>query len=178
MAFIAFTTDQILAGEANKQELWTKTKDNFDDHESRIVTLEGGGAIAYPSFVWRFEGEYDLLSTPIELVTRYRAEFNLKITGAVLMVHEAGTSGTTEIDIEKFNAGGGGVTSLFSTRPSIGFASGNDAVSTNQVLDTGVTSLTAGQFLRCKITSSQSGPDTSPQGTPAHISVFAQFIKE
>lgn len=40
MAFTALTSGQIASGEPVTTDLWTKTKDNFDDHESRIGTLE------------------------------------------------------------------------------------------------------------------------------------------
>lgn len=40
MAFTALTSGQIASGEPVTADLWTKTKDNFDDHETRIGDLE------------------------------------------------------------------------------------------------------------------------------------------
>lgn len=40
MAFTALTSGQIASGEPVTTDLWTKTKDNFDDHQTRIGDLE------------------------------------------------------------------------------------------------------------------------------------------
>lgn len=40
MAYSSFTDAEITAGRANKQSLWTKIKNNFANHETRVVALE------------------------------------------------------------------------------------------------------------------------------------------
>lgn len=42
MAYSALTTGEITEAEATKQQIFQKIKDNFEDHESRLFTIEKG----------------------------------------------------------------------------------------------------------------------------------------
>ena len=44
MSYNDFTDAEIEVGKAIKKSLWTKLKDNFTSHESRVTALEGGGS--------------------------------------------------------------------------------------------------------------------------------------
>lgn len=116
MAFSAITTAQIQVGEPTKKELFQKTKDNFDDHETRILDLEGGATSTFPlAFVIKDSGSvYDAAAY-------IRVPFDITVTSVVLMVLDAGTAGTLEIDVTTNQGGpfstvlsGGNLTRIFS----------------------------------------------------------------
>lgn len=157
MAFTAFTTGEIEAGDSVTQDLWTKVKTDFDDHESRIVSLEGGSATAYPFWLWHCYGYYSDMA-PVNTDSRnlgvIEVPFNINIQAARVRIHIAGSSGTTEIDIKK-KTGAGAWTSIFSTLPSVASGAGNWAISTNAVLS--ITSLATGDLLRAELSTAQSG---------------------
>lgn len=52
MSYTAITTSEITTGEPTTNTTATKIKDNFDDHETRLVTLEVG----------HFEKQYELIT--------------------------------------------------------------------------------------------------------------------
>lgn len=109
MAFSAITTAQIQVGEPTKKEIFQKTKDNFDDHETRILDLESSSSATFPmSFVISDSGVVD------DEVAYIRVPFNITVTSVILTVVEAGTAGTLEIDVLS-NQGGSFSTILPST---------------------------------------------------------------
>jgi len=156
MAFTPLTSADIVAGKPVKQELWTLTKDNFDDHESRIVSLQASVATP-PPLVLGVQGPGYNVTTPSTNLCVVRIPYNITLspTNARLFIHTAGTSGTLEIDVQRSAAGGGAFSSIFSTRPSIGFASGSYAISTNGVVS--YTGLVTGDILRLDIVTAQAG---------------------
>lgn len=116
MAFSAITTAQIQIGEPTKKEIFQKTKDNFDDHETRILDLEGAATATFPmAFVVRDSGSvYDAASY-------IRVPFDITVTSVVLTVLDAGSAGTLEIDVKSNQGGpfstiisGGNLTRIFS----------------------------------------------------------------
>lgn len=157
MAFSAITNGQIEAGDPVTQDLFNKVQDNFDDHQSRIVSLEGGSATAYPFWLWHFQAYYPD-TAPIATDSRNLGvivvPFNVNIQAGRLLIHVAGSSGTTEIDIKK-KTGAGAWTTIFSTKPSVASASGNWATSSNGVLS--ITSLVTGDLLRAELSTAQAG---------------------
>lgn len=154
MAFTTIPTSIIQSGDPVIQELWdTYVKDNLDDHESRIVGLEGGSNVVYPPFFWNVSGQYET-SVPLVNTGMIRLNFSLTVLAGRLLIKTAGTSGTTEIDF-LYKRGASAFTSIFSTKPSVAFGAGDYAVSTNGILS--VTSLLAGDILRMDITTTQSG---------------------
>ncbi len=153
MAFDPFLPGEIESGDPNKQELWQKTLDNFDDHEARIIDLEAA-TLAFIPIGFRAHGRYLVRDG----VAYQRITFDMRILAARLLIFNAGTAGTTEVDA-LVSSGGGAYSSIFSTRPSLGFAGGDLAtpgsggISTNQVLST--TTLSAGDLLRYDIKARQ-----------------------
>lgn len=163
MAFNPFLNTEIESGDPVTQDLWNKTQDNFDDHESRIVSLEGGSAVAYLPLVW---GARDRFSTRDDIGI-YRLPFGISLLACRLLVVTAGSSGSTQIDIKK-KTGAGAWTSVFSTLPSVPHTDGNFAISTNAVF--GITTLAAADLVRCDITTIQGGE-------PSGIQVYLEFEK-
>jgi len=163
MAFNPFLNSEIEAGDPVTQDLWDKAQDNFDDHESRIVSLEGGSAVAYLPLVWGARSLYWVRDD----IGIYRLPFGINLLACRLLVVTAGSSGSTQIDIKK-KTGAGAWTSVFSTLPSVPHTDGNFAISTNAVFS--ITTLAAADLVRCDITTVQGG---EPNG----IQVFLEFEK-
>lgn len=151
MAFTAFNSTEIEAGKPNKQELWTKTKDNFDSHEDRILTLEASIASFVP-LTFEVFGPYTVNAAPQTGVMYERISFNMTALACRIMVQTAGPSGTLEVDI-KYKRGAGAFTTIFSTKPSVSYSAGDLGLSTNGVLS--VTDFLAGDIFRLDITSNQ-----------------------
>lgn len=159
MAFITIPSNIIESGDPASQELFnTYIKDNLDDHETRIVGLEGGSNVVYPAHYWNINGPYE---TAVPLVWTdgiIRLPFAITVLSARLTIVTAGSSGTTEIDF-LYKRGASAFATICSTKPSVAYSAGNMATSTNAVVS--VTSLLAGDFIRMDITTTQAG---SPKG--------------
>ncbi len=137
MVFTAITVGEIETGEPVKSSTQTKIKANFDNLDDRLTSLEGGSSTVYSNISLRVNGAYGEsgdLTIPYTGITKTTCNFNITITGVRILVDQAGISGTTEIDL-KYKRGSGSYTSIFSTKPSVGYASGNDSISTNAVLN-------------------------------------------
>lgn len=162
MTYVAITTQEIAVGESVSNSTLTKVKENFDNLDSRMTTLEGGGSTTYPPIILSVYGAYGEagdLTIPVSGIIKTTINFPLTVTGVRILIDRAGTSGTTEIDL-KFKRGIGSYTSLFSTKPSVGYVSGNDALSTNAILDPDYVDLQTGDILRLDISSVQAGAIT------------------
>jgi len=155
MAFNALTSGEIATGKPVAGTTQTKIKDNFDDHESRLQAIEGGSATTFPPLTFRVNGPYSIEGATNSL-TKTTTNFPITFTGGRLLIDVAGSGGTTEIDI-KYKRGAGAWTSIFSTRPSVASAAGNDSISSNGVLDPSNVSLLAGDLIRVDTTSVQTG---------------------
>lgn len=153
MSFSALTSTEIATGKPTSNSLLTKVKDNFDDHESRIQVVESGGAVTYPPIIMRVNGKYYDLGATTGLLKTV-TNFDLTITGVRIYVDNAGSSGTLTCDI-KVSSGGGAYTSIFTSLPSVAHSDGDDAVSTNAILDATKVDLLAGDIIRLDTTSSQ-----------------------
>jgi hypothetical protein len=99
-------------------------------------------------------------SSQIEVMLE-RVTFNMILKGAKLLIKGAGSSGTTEVDVQKSEDSGATWTSVFSTKPSVSASAGSYAVSSNAVISGGTMSISNGTLLRLNITGVQSG---SPDG--------------
>ncbi|MDX9730208.1 MAG: hypothetical protein RBT63_00420 [Bdellovibrionales bacterium] len=164
MAFTPLTGSEIAVGKAVRNETQEKIRDNFDNHEARINGLETGGSMVYPPLIMRVNGNYAF--QPIDqqiLITT--CNFDLMVTGVFLLLDVAGFSGTTEIDVE-YKRGSAAWESVFTTRPSIPSSAGNNAISTNAVLNPDNVEIQAGDLIRLILKSKQSG---NPRGLMARI---------
>lgn len=153
MPFIAIDSTEVDSGKPVATTTLGKVKDNFDDHEERIQILESGVGTTYPPLIFRVGGPYSQ-SGALTGIIKTTTNFNILITGARLLIDKAGSSGTTEIDVQ-FKRGAGAWTSIFSTRPSVSYTAGDDSISSNAVLNPSYTTLQAGDLIRLDITSVQ-----------------------
>lgn len=153
MAFSAISSAVIAVGSAIKAELWTKVKNNFDDLNSRINLVEASSSkVPVIKFMALNGSEF---STGTGLFY-WESNDTLTITSAYVQIFEKGTlTGVFEIDVKKSTTdlNSTSFTSIFTTKPSITFASALDyAKSTNQVFDATKTSIVPGNYLRLDIT--------------------------
>jgi hypothetical protein len=153
MSFTTITSGEIASGEPVTSTLQTKIKDNFDDHESRIQDLEGGSATVYPPLIMRVNGPYGYYSAA-DGILKTTLNFPITVTGVRILVDVAGTSGTLEVDVE-YKRGGGSWTTIMTTKPSVAYTAGNDALSSNGVVNASQADLQAGDILRLNIDSIQ-----------------------
>lgn len=156
MAFTSISSTLINVGKAVKREIFTLIKDNFDDHESRLGNLEVGAAK-----IKVFDGVVKPASSFAHIGVAYyvaKGPFLINETFIQLFTKES-LGGTLEIDILKSttDTNDSSFTSIFSTKPSLVFASVSDyAVSTNQVLNINA-QVQEGDILRFDITQMPSG---------------------
>lgn len=153
MAFVPVTTAEIAVGEAVSNATLTKIKNNFDEFDSRLTSIEAGNNYVYQPINLSVRGKYDFFNGSIGIV-KTTPNFSMTLTGVRLIIDIAGSSGTTEIDLE-FKRGGGAWTSLFTTKPSVSYTAGNDATSSNQLLNPTYVDLQAGDLIRLNLTSAQ-----------------------
>lgn len=153
MAFNPISSLAIAVGKAIKAELWSLVKNNFDDHETRINSIE---TTSTKIPIIKF---YALNASSFSTATGlyyWESNDNFTITSAYVQIFEKGTlAGTFEIDIKKSttNLDDPSFTSIFTTKPSIAFASASDYdKSTNQVFDASKINIVSGNYLRFDIT--------------------------
>lgn len=120
MAYSPFTSAQVAVGEATKTELFTKLKDNDDDHETRIAALESASVSGAVPYVFHIADSGDVLDDAKEI----RIAANITITSVILSVIEAGTAGTLEVDVLS-NQGGSFSTVLSGGNLTRAFGDGN-----------------------------------------------------
>lgn len=154
MAFTTITTTEIEVGKPVTNTTADKIRQNFDDHEGRIGTLETGVGVSYPPLILRVNGPYHIAGATNGIL-KTTTNFPITITGIRLLIDTAGTSGTTEVDV-KYKRGVAAYTTLLTTKPSVSYSTGSDALSTNGVL-IGSPSLLAGDIIRLDLTSVQTG---------------------
>lgn len=151
MAFTAITTTEIEAGKANTNPLWEKVRLNFNDHESRLTTVENSTS-SFLNIPFEVQGRVKAATAILPI----RINFNSSISSARLVVEDAGSAGTCEVDL-KYGAAGGPFTSIFSTRPTVAFGAGDLGISSNAVLTSNPYLATAGNYLILDIISVQTG---------------------
>jgi len=160
MAFDPLDILEIESGDAVTQDLWNTTRLNFDDHETRITSLEGGSAVAYVPIFFEVNGPYKGIA-PLTQLGFWRVPFNITVLAGRVWILKAGSGGTTEIDF-LFKRGVAAFTSIFSTKPALASGSGDLVVSSNGVLST--SALLAGDFVRMDLTAAQTGDPIGFQG--------------
>ena len=157
MAFVTIPSNAIDVGDPITKDLFDKVKDNFDDHETRIASLESGAAK-----VEVFDGVVFLgsLASTATGIFHFVAKANFTLTECRLRAFETSPpTGTLEIDVKKNTTfDNTGMTSVFTTRPSINYTSAPDyAFSTNQVFDNTKINIVTDDVLRIDITSLPTG---------------------
>lgn len=131
MAFDPIDSDEIAEGKPVHNTTQQKIKTNFDDHENRLYSLEGRENLL--PIILRVNGPYSFYGGSQSTVIQSLVTRKLVIVGARLIVDQAGTGGITEINIRRVRAGDSH--SIFDVFPSLSYTAGDDAVSTNGVLN-------------------------------------------
>jgi hypothetical protein len=160
MAFSAISNAVITVGSAIKQNLFQKIKDNFDDHETRLASVEG-----VQTKIKVFDGRL-FNTTPaseLAIVQTFQAQSSFTLTDAVIKLTGqslSGLSGNVEIDILKGTSDFDFTlaNSVFTTKPSINCATaGVYDVSSNTAFDVSQVSISTGDVLALKITELPTG---------------------
>lgn len=148
----------IAVGKAIRRELWaTFVKDNLDDHEDRINSIEGSS-----SSIQVFNEEIYSASAAagITAFLEWRAPFSFNLLDAKIGIKEINSrTGPLEIDIRKSSDGDESIaTTVFTTKPSVNYstASAFDE-STNVILDNAAKAVSEGDYLFFDITATPTG---------------------
>lgn len=166
MPFETIPSSLIQVGRPTKKEIFQKAKDNFDDHEDRIILVEDAiNKIVIFDFLVVNGAQY-AAGTSLAGIAVWRAPSTFDLYDAVVTSITAGASGTTEFDIQ-VGSDLDTMTSVFTTRPSVSFSAGDNISSSNAVFST--FTINEGDFLRLDITSLQ-----SPQYS-FHLQVFGEI---
>lgn len=148
-SFTALDPDKVVEGQPVTESLFTKVKNNLDDHETRIQSCEAR-TVSFPGITFRVNGSYHAGEGFIKKMLSQ----SLTVTGVRILIDVAGSSGSTQVDI-KVKRGGGPFTSIFLSQPIIASSAGNDALSAAGTLDLSMVDLLADDILRLDITSAQ-----------------------
>lgn len=148
----------VQVGKALIREMFLRIKNNFNDHESRINTLEFS---AVRLTVFNDDVIINSNSITYTGVAFFSSPFDFILQSAEVQLLGKGgiTTGTLEIDFKKNTSPSDvGMASVFTTRPSINFATATEfEVSTNQVFDGLQSQINIGDVIRFDITSLPSG---------------------
>lgn len=126
MAFDPIDAADIEVGKAVKKKLFQTTKDNFDDHETRITALSQGAA-KVEVFIGEMNNlqQYSPNTSTISRVALFRASRDFTITNAQIYVLHGGpaqdvapTAGTLEIDI-KAGSSLAALNTIFTVKPAV-----------------------------------------------------------
>lgn len=171
MAFTTLPDSLIQVGKSITRTLFkTYIKDNLDDLNSRLSTVEGaaGKIIVFDEIVLN-AATLDTGGTITGLdVFRGSASFDL-IDAKVFIFEKAGiTTGTLEVDFQKSSSPDfTSSVSVFTTKPSIDYSTASDYdESTNAVFDATNKSITEGDYLRFDVSSLPS------DGYPAKFGIY------
>jgi len=154
MAFITIPSSLFAVGKAVVKNLFQLSKDNFDNHETRIASVE---AVANKVIFWNGTVLGASFFSTASGVSFHRVQAAIDVTDAKITIFELGgvSSGTLEVDIQKstsldFTSS----VSIFTTKPSIDFSTASDHdESINAVLDVSALTLAEGDYLRIDVTS-------------------------
>jgi len=151
MAYTTPTTKNV--GDAIKKEDFDIVRTDLDDHESRINSVEANlGQIEILNLDFRISSSGSALTGAIH----FPCPRTMTLTECFVQIYEKGSlTGTLEIDVKKNTTQNNtGMTSVFSTKPSISFASTSDyAKSTNAVFNVSQSTVTKDDIIRLDITS-------------------------
>jgi hypothetical protein len=154
MAFSTIISTTIQVGKAIKKELFDLIKGNFDDHETRINSLETGAAVKN---IFEFLVFNASSASTLTGLYYYEAIQDFTLTDGFIRIFETGAlTGTLEVDIEvsTTDLDDTSFSSVFTTAPEIDFATASDYdASTNQVFNPTKVDIVKGNFLRINVLS-------------------------
>jgi hypothetical protein len=153
MAFTTLSNTLIQVGKAIKREIFTTLKDNQDDLNTRVVTLEGG---ANKVQIWGGVVTNASSASTLTGLAYWPAPATFTLLEVKCGIYEKGSlTGTLEIDILKSpDRDPANFVSVMTNRPSIPFASASDYDdSTDGVIDATKQTISQGDWLRLDVTS-------------------------
>lgn len=164
----SFTEKVTLA--ADDWVLIEDSADSFNKKKAKKSAFTAASAANVRDHVFKINGYFSGYTMPAATQDNlYRFDGAMKITNATLNRAVAGSSGTTEVDI-KVKAPGGAWTSIFTTKPAIAAAAGDDASvrvgevvanTTAPVLTSSPLNVADGTLMRMDLTGAELGsPDT------------------
>jgi hypothetical protein len=161
MSFITIPSAWILVGEAIKKQLFTRIKDNLDNHETRINAVEAG---INKVDIFNFEVTgYIFNYTALELIGigTYKAPQDMIITEVKIAIlnsasspYTSSSSGSTKIDLERSINGGATWSTVLIGQPTVGdgyYLAGETSTIVSFI--TGGEILLQDQLLRVNVTS-------------------------
>jgi hypothetical protein len=159
MAFTTIPSAMIQVGKALKQGLFQYIKDNFDNHETRLASVEGSAAkiIVYNETVFS-----SVQLVAVEGIAYWRASSSFTLTDAKVAVFDISAltlSGNLELEIKKSSSPDftSGVT-VFTTKPKLDFSTAvSYDESANAVIDAGQQSISTGDYLRFDLSAFPTG---------------------
>ena len=152
MAYTPINASNIQVGDSVKQELFQAIKDNFDNHETRIIAAETSGAVLEV-----FDEDVHNASSAVTMTNllSYQAKRNIRITKVTLQIYEKGSvsSGILEMDVLKASSLGGTYASILTTLPDIDFSTAANFDATDGIINGSLNELIDGDYLRVDMTS-------------------------
>jgi len=134
-----------------------------------VIPASSGGSTNVNTITFKANGLFNKQGAITAVDSNFVFPFAAKITDVILTRQIAGTSGSTEVDIQA-KPPAGSWASIFSTKPALGAAAGNDATvkkgdvisnTTAPVLSTDPTLVTSGTQLRMDLSAVEVGnPNT------------------
>jgi hypothetical protein len=157
MAFSSLPASLIAVGKATVKQIFQILKDNQDDLNTRLSSVEAtGNKRVFFNGVVRGASSFTSGTNAAQI----RIESAIDVTDVIVSIYDdttAITSGVLEIDIIKATGPGDGPdfstsVSIFTTRPSIDFSTASDYdESSNQVLNITNASLLEGDYIQLNI---------------------------
>jgi len=158
MPFVTIDPLTIEVGDPLKAELFDKIKDNEDDLDSRVNTIETN---ATKIDVFKFLLLNGSVFSTATGLSYFRAESTFTITKGAIQIFEKGSlAGFLEIDVKKSTTDLDTLSfsSIFSVKPKITYSTASDYdESSNQVLNGATTTISPGDYLRLDITIAPTG---------------------
>jgi hypothetical protein len=153
MAFTSISNTLIAVGKAITAQLWSTTKENFDDLNTRLNAVE---TTARKVSVFEFPVLNGSRFASATGLAYFFSSQSFTVTNASFQIFEInGIGGTLEIDVKRSTTDldDSSFASIFTTRPSVNYTFSSDYdESTNQVLDATKINISPGDILRLDIT--------------------------
>lgn len=157
MAFTPIDPLTIQVGDPITSDTLNLVKTNFDDHESRLNSIEGTGGVVY---IFNGDISFAGYSTSQSDVFYYKATSNFSINDfrVQLFSKDGISSGSLIIDLQKsINTNDINFNTVLSTTINFNFATDADYSEQTASINSSLSSITSGQVLRVKIISLPSG---------------------
>lgn len=165
MSYVTIPSSSILVSKVVKKELMDLIKANLDDHETRLNALSSGSG---PVVI--FDQDFANVSTALDLtnIFSWKATDNCSITKGQIQIYtkDGITTGSLTLDIKKSSTLGGTYASIFTTKPTINYATASAYDSNDGVFNAGQ-AVTQDEYLRFSFSSVPTGVITR-----VHVMVY------